>query len=59
MYCHKCLKEKEGKYFVKGITGICKDCLQKEFDKYVDKEDVYNKIPFLIICRKYYIYYDD
>ena len=59
MYCHKCKKEKEEKYFVEGITGICKDCLQKEFDRYVDKEDVYNKIPFLIICRKYNIYYDD
>ena len=40
MYCHKCKKEKEGKYFVNGITGICKDCLQKEFDKLAEGENV-------------------
>ena len=59
MYCHKCRKEREGKHFVKGILGICKECLQKEFDGYIDKDDIYNKIPFLLICRKYNIYYDD
>lgn len=59
MYCKKCKTDKEKYYFYNGIIGICKDCLQNEFERYKQKDDAYDKIPFLIICRKYNLYYDD